>query len=103
MEKDLGLELLVAMWQAESQSLLAGGTGKEPANDAAVQFQRDRGLTFEQLVALELRLRDDDLIEVPERNILRNGDSGYMSFVVERLTQKGVEVAERNWRKWNEL
>ena len=96
---DLGLELLVAMWLAESEDFRESGNRTEPKNAAAagaVGFQWERHLTFQRLARLEHRLLDDALIEA---NYRKAADGRYEQFIVERLTQKGAEIAERIHRK----
>ena len=96
---DLGLNLLVAMWLAESKDFRETGHRTETANSAAAaaaSFQWERHLTFQQLARLEHRLLDDALIEA---NYRKAADGRYEQFIVERVTQKGAEIAERIHRK----
>ena len=96
---DVGLELLVAMWLAESEDFRESGHRTEPKNAAAaaaVLFQTERNLTFQQLATLEHRLLDDGLVEA---NFRKAADGRYEQFIVERVTQKGAEIAERIHRK----
>ena len=96
---DVGLELLVAMWLAESAGFRESGKRTMPANAAAaaaVVFQWERHLTFQQLAELEHRLLDDGLIEANYRGV---AGGRYDQFIVERLTLKGVEIAERIYRQ----
>lgn len=96
---DVGLELLVAMWLAESKDFRESGKRTKPKNAAAaaaVLFQTERELTFQQLATLEHRLLDDGLVEA---NFRKAAGDRYEQFIVERLTQKGAEIAERIHRK----
>lgn len=91
--------MLVAMWLAESVDFRQSGKRTEPANAAAaaaVLFQTERNLTFQQLATFEHRLFDDGLIE---GNYRKTAGGRYDQFVVERLTVKGAEIAERIYRK----
>ena len=96
---DVGLELLVAMWLAESEDFRESGkrtVRKNAASAGAVGFQWKQHLTFQQLATLEHRHLDDALIEA---NYRKAAAGRYEQFIVERVTQKGAEIAERIHRQ----